>query len=159
MDFAEWKHEASQFWPAMAPFLAGLTKAADMSPARYSHGSLARPWCPGIAFIGDAAHRASPQLGQGANMALLDAMALKLALERGLSGALPRYAAMRRWHRGFYQLFSAVLTPMYQSDSRALPVLRDWLLAPLGRIPPVRQVLTALVSGDVLPPLAGQPWP
>ena len=66
---------------------------------------------------------------------------------------------MRRWHRGFYQRFSAVLTPMYQSDSRALPVLRDRLLAPLGRMPPVRQVLTALVSGDVLPPLAGQPWP
>ena len=28
----------------MVPFLAGLTKAADMSPARYSHGSLAQPW-------------------------------------------------------------------------------------------------------------------
>ena len=159
VDFAGWKVEVRRFWPEMAPFLAGLTKAADMVPARYSHGSLARPWLPGIAFIGDAAHRASPQLGQGANMALLDAMALRLALEDGLEGALTRYAAMRRWHRGFYQRFSALLTPMYQSHSRALPVLRDWALAPLGRVPPVRQVLTALVSGDVLPPLAGQNWP
>ena len=163
VDFAGWKAEIGQFWPAMAPFLAGLTAASDMSPARYSHGSLARPWAPGIAFIGDAAHRASPQLGQGANMALLDAMALRLALdagfEDGMAGALKRYAAMRRWHRGFYQRFSALLTPMYQSHSRVLPVLRDWALAPLGRVPPVRQVLTALVCGDVLPPLAGRPWP
>ena len=159
IDFAAWKQDVSRFWPAMAPFLAGLTGVADMTPARYGHGTLARPWAEGIVFIGDAAHRASPQLGQGANMALLDAMALTRALEGGLEGALPRYGAMRRWHRGFYQRFSAVLTPMYQSQSRSLPVLRDLVLAPLGRVPPVRQVLTALVSGDVLPPLAGQPWP
>lgn len=159
VDFAGWKAEVGQFWPEMVPFLAGLTRAGDMTPARYSHGSLAQVWRPGIAFIGDAAHRASPQLGQGANMALLDAMALRLALDAGLDGVLPRYAAMRRWHRGFYQRFSALLTPMYQSHSHALPLLRDLLLAPLGRVPPMRRLLTALVSGDVLPPLAGQPWP
>ena len=159
VDFAGWKAEVAQFWPEMAPFLALLQGAADLTPARYSHGSLARPWADGIAFIGDAAHRASPQLGQGANMALLDAMALRLALDQGLAGALPRYGAMRRWHRGFYQGFSGLLTPMYQSHSRVLPVLRDLILAPLGRVPPVRGVLTALVSGDVLPPLAGQSWP
>ena len=159
VDFGGWKAEAAAFWPGMAPFLAGLTAASDMTPARYGHGSLARPFAPGIAFVGDAAHRASPQLGQGANMALLDAMALKLALDGGLDGALPRYAAMRRWHRSLYQGFSALLTPMYQSHSRALPVLRDFVLAPLGRAPLVRGVLTALVSGDVLPPLAGQRWP
>ena len=158
-DFDGWKAGISRFWPAMADFVAPLTTAHDMTIARYSHGSLARPYRPGLVFIGDAAHRASPQLGQGANMALLDAMALCLALEAGLAGALPRYDAMRRWHRGFYQAFSAVLTPMYQSHSRVLPVLRDLVLARVARVPPVRQVLTALVSGDVLPPLAGQVWP
>ena len=159
VDFAAWKAGVGQFWPAMAPFLAGLNGSADLTHATYSHGALARPWAPGLAFIGDAAHRASPQLGQGANMALLDAMALALALEDGLEGALPRYGAMRRWHLGLYQGLSRLLTPMYQSDSRALPLLRDWILAPLARIPPVRQVLTAIVSGDVLPPLAGQNRP
>lgn len=159
VDFTAWKGRVAAFWPAMAPFLAGLTEARDMTPARYGHGSLTRPFAPGLAFIGDAAHRASPQLGQGANMALLDALALKLALDQGLQGALPRYAAMRRWHRGFYQAASALLTPMYQSHSRALPLLRDHVLAPIGRAPGIRRVLTALVSGDVLPPLAGQPWP
>ncbi|MEO8243428.1 MAG: NAD(P)/FAD-dependent oxidoreductase [bacterium] len=159
VDFADWKEEAILFWPTLSPFLAPLTAASDMTVARYSHGSLARPHAEGIAFIGDAAYRASPQLGQGANMALLDARALAMALEDGLDGALPRYAAMRRWHRRFYQGFSAMLTPMYQSHSRILPVLRDVVLAPMGRMPPVNLLLTSLVSGDVLPPLAGKRWP
>ncbi len=159
VDFDQWKHEAAAFWPALVPFLARMSSASDLTPARYGHGGLKRPYGKGIAFIGDAAYRASPQLGQGANMALLDAMALTRALGGGLQGALPRYAAMRRWHRGLYQNFSALLTPMYQSHSRTLPLLRNWVLAPLGRVPPVRQVLTSLVSGDVVPPLAGQVWP
>lgn len=159
VDFGRWKDEAAAFWPAMAPFLDHMSSPSDLTPARYSHGGLKRPYRDGIAFIGDAAYRASPQLGQGANMALLDAMALNRALAGGLQDALPRYAAMRHWHRELYQNVSALLTPMYQSHGRALPFLRDWLLAPLGRVPPVRQVLTSLVSGDVLPPLAGQVWP
>jgi 2-polyprenyl-6-methoxyphenol hydroxylase-like FAD-dependent oxidoreductase len=158
-DFARWKAETTAFWPDFAAFTASLTSTADLTLARYSHGSLKRPHAPGIAFIGDAAHRASPQLGQGANMALLDAMALARALDHGLTEALPRYGAMRRWHRRFYQDFSALMTPMYQSHSRILPGLRDWGLAPLARMPIVRGVLTALVSGDVLPPLAGEVWP
>ncbi len=157
-DFAAWKAAAAAFWPDFAAFMVTLTKA-DLTQARYSHGALAKPHGDGIAFIGDAAHRASPQLGQRANMALLDAVALALALEDGLAGALPRYAATRRWHRQFYQAFSAMMTPMYQSDSHWLSVVRDWGLAPLARLPVIRGILTALVSGDVLPPLAGQVWP
>ncbi len=159
VDFDGWKAEVAEFWPAMAPFVEGLRGASDLTPARYSLGGLVRPHSEGLAFIGDAAYRASPQLGQGANMALLDALALSLALDQGLDGALARYAAMRRWHRRLYQGFSALLTPMYQSHSRALPSLRDLVLAPLARVAPVRQVLTALVSGDVLAPLAGLNWP
>ena len=65
---------------------------------------------------------------------------------------------MRRWHLRLYQAMSAVFTPMYQSDSRILPALRNLILAPVGRMPPVRQILTALVTGDVLPPLASTHW-
>ena len=158
-DMAVWQAEVAALWPAMADFTATLTTPDQMTAARYSHGSLRRPFAPALAFIGDAAHRASPQLGQGANMALLDAMALALALREPVEQALPRYAQMRRWHVRSYQAMSRVFTPMYQSSGRVLPVLRDRLLAPAAHVPPVPRLLTALVSGDMIPPLASTRFP
>jgi 2-polyprenyl-6-methoxyphenol hydroxylase-like FAD-dependent oxidoreductase len=159
-DIAAWKAEVASLWPEMADFLTTLHSPADLTPARYSHGTLRRPFAPALAFIGDAAHRASPQLGQGANMALLDALALTMALDTSpLPEALPRYAQMRRWHVRSYQIMSALFTPMYQSASPSLPLLRDWLLAPASQIWPVPKLLTALVSGSMMPPLAGTAWP
>lgn len=160
VDFAAWKAEVADFWPELTEFLAPLTRIEEMTPAQYSHGTLRRPYDQGIVFIGDSAHRASPQLGQGANMALLDALALAEALRHGAAAdAGPAYAAMRRWHVRLYQLFSAALTPAYQSQSHALPLLRDHLLAPLSQIPPLPAMLSRLVAGDLLPPLAGRRWP
>ena len=88
-------------------------------------------------------------------MALLDALALAIALRGGLDTALADYAAMRRWHVRAYQGMSALFTPMYQSGSRRLPVLRDRLLAPCSTLPLVRGLLTRLVAGTMIPPLAG----
>ncbi|MFN4172721.1 MAG: FAD-dependent oxidoreductase [Pseudorhodobacter sp.] len=162
---AAWKAEAESLWPDFAPFLESVTETGQMVPARYSHGSLRRPWGERIAHIGDAAHRASPQLGQGANMALLDALALSLALGRrsrtdppgeALAAALAGHARMRRWHLRLYQGLSAAFTPQYQSDSRVLPLLRDRFLAPLSQVPPLPQMLARLVAGNLLPPLAGE---
>jgi 2-polyprenyl-6-methoxyphenol hydroxylase-like FAD-dependent oxidoreductase len=156
-DMADWKAEVATFWPAMTPFLATITDKAQLTPARYSHGTLSRPYTGRLIHIGDAAHRASPQLGQGANMALLDAQALALALRLPLDEALPAYHRSRRWHLGLYQGLSAAFTPQYQSHSRALPALRDHLLSPLSRIWPLPRILSSLVSGDLIPPIAGRP--
>lgn len=159
-DFAAWKSQVTALWPQMRPFLATLAQTADLTTASYTHGTLRQPFEPALAFIGDAAHRASPQLGQGANMALLDALALAIALDtQPLTAALARYADMRRWHVRTYQTMSALFTPMYQSNSRSLPILRDWLLAPAARVWPAPRLLTALVAGSMMPPLAGTFWP
>jgi 2-polyprenyl-6-methoxyphenol hydroxylase-like FAD-dependent oxidoreductase len=156
-NLADWKTEVVTFWPAMAPFLTGITDKAQLTPARYSHGTLRKPHNGRLVHIGDAAHRASPQLGQGANMALLDAQALALALRLPLDEALPAYHRSRRWHLGLYQGLSAAFTPQYQSHSRALPLLRDHFLSPLSRLWPLPRILSSLVSGDLIPPIAGQP--
>ena len=76
-----------------------------------------------------------------------------------LDEALPDYAAMRRWHVRIYQGMSAAFTPMYQSGSRGLPVLRDLVLAPCSGLPGVRHMLTRLVAGTMIPPLAGTDAP
>ena len=149
-----WKEEASEFWPSFAPFLTGLTDHVQMTPAFYSHGTLRQPVREGLVHIGDAAHRASPQLGQGANMALLDAHALCTALAvKRLPDALTHYVQIRRRHLWLYQLMSAAFTPLYQSDSRWLPALRDHVLTPLSRVPPMPRILSRLVCGDLVPPI------
>ncbi len=152
---AAWKAEATSLWPAFAPFLETITDHDQMTMARYSHGTLRKPFGDHLAIIGDSAHKASPQLGQGANMALLDAMALSQALkfERDIPTALLHYARARRGHVWVYQAMSWAFTPQYQSDSKWLPKLRDRALFPLSQIPPVPRVLTKLVCGTLIPPL------
>lgn len=158
-NLADWKAEVTEFWPEFAPFLETIRGHDDMVAAQYSHGTLRHPWGAGIVHIGDAAHRASPQLGQGANMALLDALALSEALASDADNPLAAYAAMRRWHVRAYQAMSRAFTPQYQSDSRILPLVRDHLMVPVSRIPPMQAALSRLVGGDLLPPLAGHSFP
>ncbi|WP_224815901.1 NAD(P)/FAD-dependent oxidoreductase [Hasllibacter sp. MH4015] len=153
--FADWRAEAEALWPAFKAFLPDSLDHGQFTRATYTHGTLKRPYDDGLVHIGDAAHRASPQLGQGANMALLDARALQRALRQARGEeALRRYAMARRWHVWLYQLLSASFTPQYQSDSRALPVIRDRVLAPMSRTWPVTSILTRLVCGDLVPPMA-----
>lgn len=151
---AAWREEACALWPAFAPLLDQITDLSQMTMARYGHGTLTKPYGDGIAFIGDSAHRASPQLGQGANMALLDALALARALEqRSGQTALRLYSEARRRHVAIYQAMSWAFTPQYQSNSRVLPWLRDHVIFPLSQLPPVPLILNRLVCGDLTPPL------
>jgi len=153
--FARWRQAVEAHWPATAPHLDAVGAFERMTLARYQHHTLPVPAGDGIAFIGDSAHSTSPQLGQGANMALLDAAALTAAITGAdsLEDALERYAAMRRWHVRLYQLLSLTLTPFYQSDSAVMPVLRDMLVAGVGSVPPMPLLLAGMVSGQLLSPL------
>ncbi|VAV93425.1 monooxygenase, FAD-binding [hydrothermal vent metagenome] len=153
----QWKENACALWPDFEAFLKDITHHDQMTPAFYSHGTLRQPVARGMVHIGDAAHRASPQLGQGANMALLDAWALAIALRNGsdLPDALTEYHRLRRRHLRIYQLTSAVFTPLYQSDNPVLPLLRDHVLTPLSRLPPMPALLSRLVCGDMIEPLKG----
>lgn len=158
--FYDWRTEAETLWPDFAAYLPHALSHADFTPARYTHGALRTPYSEGLAHIGDAAHRASPQLGQGANMALLDAHALQLALRgasaignEGREEGLRKYAMARKYHVKLYQAFSAAFTPQYQSDSAVLPLLRDHILGPLSQTWPVPRILTKLVCGDIVPPM------
>ncbi|WP_119392497.1 FAD-dependent oxidoreductase [Taklimakanibacter lacteus] len=145
-----WRDRVARLWPDTENLLRQIIDPGQMILAGYGHHTLPLPFGPRIAFLGDSAHSTSPQLGQGANMALLDVKALAEAFtERtGLDEALALYAKKRRCHVRLYQLMSAVFTPFYQSDSLILPGLRDWLVAPMSRVPLAAKGLARIVAGD-----------
>ncbi|MFL9926812.1 NAD(P)/FAD-dependent oxidoreductase [Herbaspirillum lusitanum] len=151
-----WKDGIHQLWPECAHFMNQIHGFDDMTLARYGHHTLPVPAGVNLAIIGDAAHSTSPQLGQGANMALLDARALShaLAQEADVGTALSRYAASRRRHVRSFQMLSLAFTPFYQSDSRLLPWIRDRLVAPLSALPPAPQILAAMVAGTLIDPFS-----
>jgi 2-polyprenyl-6-methoxyphenol hydroxylase-like FAD-dependent oxidoreductase len=150
-----WKDEVRALWPETAPLLAQIERHEDMVFATYAHRTIGDPVSRECVHVGDSWHCASPQLGQGANMALLDALALARALETqtNLDAALGEYARMRALHIKLYQLASWMFTPAYQSDSDAFAFVRDWIMSPLSRLPPAPAVLAALVAGEIGAPL------
>lgn len=150
-----WKEEVRALWPATEPLLDQIRSTEQLTFARYAHRTLRRPARPGLIHIGDAWHSTSPQLGQGANMALLDAWALGKALreERELERALRRAVSLRRFHVRLYQALSAVFTPAYQSDSRLLPFVRDRIVPPFGRLWPATRIQAEMVAGTFGGPL------
>jgi salicylate hydroxylase len=146
---AAWKAQVRALWPATEPLLAQISTHDDLVFAQYAHRTLRSPLSREMVHVGDSWHCTSPQLGQGANMALLDAFALAGALssQSDLSLALSEYARRRLWHIRLYQAASFLFTPAYQSDSVAIAWLRDWIIALLARIWPGPQILAGLVSG------------
>lgn len=146
-----WRDEVARLWPEAESFAAAIAAPDEAVFAAYGHHTLARPFAGRLAVIGDAAHAASPQLGQGANMALLDAEALGRSVRDTLdvADAPAAYAAARRFHVRLYQAATWAFTPVYQSDSRVLPWLRDRLFAPASRLPGVNGALARLVAGEI----------
>lgn len=151
---ARWKGEVRALWPECDVLLEQVADPEALTFARYAHRTTRSVAGERLIHIGDSWHSASPQLGQGANMALLDAFALAQALscDEPLERRLQRAISLRRFHVGLYQRLTALFTPLYQSNAVLPAVLRDAVLAPLGRIGPGPRIQAMLVGG-----LAGKP--
>lgn len=79
-------------------------------------------------LLGDAAHAMTPNQGQGAAMAIEDALAVALALRPGFAGAHARYVAMRHARVRKVQLDSRRLGGVAHWRNPAARALRDGLL-------------------------------
>jgi len=131
-----WLDELHALWPQASARFAHLRDAGQLARAVYRDAVMTR-WHQGrMVLAGDAAHAMSPQLGQGVNMALLDALALRDAVraQGGGAEALQAYQAQRRAH-----------VAVYQRDAWAKA--RDVLLGPMGRLPGGRGHMLRVLSG------------
>lgn len=146
---ARMRERVAAIWPEAAGLLAGIESPHHLNAARYRDVVLREPVFGRVVFLGDAAHAMSPQLGQGVNMALLDAQALADALRASndLADALHRYARSRRSHLAVYQRLSRWLTPLFQSERDRLGRLRDLGFGPLGRLPLARGQMLKILTG------------
>jgi len=146
---ARWRDEVETLWPELRRLLEGIVDCAQLARANYRDAVLTR-WHRGrLVLLGDAAHAMSPQLGQGVNMALMDALALRDALraQPTVDAGIAQYERIRRSHVRIYQFWSRWLTPLFQSERDVIAKLRDLAFLPLGRLPGGRGQMLHVLSG------------
>ena len=146
-----WKRAIVRYAPEAEALLEQIEDVDQVLAASYVDGVMRRWHEPtrGVAYVGDAAHSMSPQLGQGTNLALMDAAALTdcLAAQSDLASALEEYSERRRAHVRFYQFASRWLTPLFQSGSDWLAPVRDVLLPLATRVGPIRGQMLRTLAG------------
>ena len=155
---SNWLKEVSARWKPAAEWLeqviAHPEEKQQWLSAHYRDVVMSKFGEGRIGVIGDAAHAMSPQLGQGANMALLDAWALGQAVEASRNNQSIEHAKLwqtyhqhRQSSTAFYQFLSRLLTPLYQSDLWWAGGLRDLSSSWMYRIPYLRNEMALTVSG------------
>lgn len=145
----EWKAEVLSHWPEINWALERIKTKEQLTFASYADVRMQRWHHENVVVIGDAAHGMSPQLGQGANLALIDAAFLSdcVAGCADIRTAFAEYTHRRRGHLRFYQTASRWLTPLFQSDSRLATSLRDFGFPLTNRFSFTRREAVRTVAG------------
>ncbi|MCX4242928.1 FAD-dependent oxidoreductase [Paraliomyxa miuraensis] len=150
-DLQAWKDEVQRHDPRAAFLLEQIRSHEQLLFAHYRHISMPRWHGERIVFIGDAAHAMSPQLGQGCNLALVDATGLADAIAAAPSPteALALYTRLRRDHLRYYLWATRAVTPFFQSDHEWLGWLRDRFMPLLTMIPWIRRQMCLSMAGHM----------
>jgi 2-polyprenyl-6-methoxyphenol hydroxylase-like FAD-dependent oxidoreductase len=152
-----WKEELAELAPESRAVLDQIDGIDQVLFASY-HDVVMHRWSTrNVVYLGDAAHATSPQLGQGCNLALWDAMVLADVLDpsgpeendNDLARALDRYSRLRVDHLAFYQFSTRMLTPFFQGDEAWLGMLRDLAMPLMARFPITNRLMTLTMFGVV----------
>lgn len=170
---AAWKNELLRLAPEAEPLADQIDDLDQLTLAAYMDVRM-KPWHRGpVVFIGDCAHATSPQLGQGVNLALVDASILAHCVidhagapaangsasrfdrssgdrsGRGavVASALDAYRRARRHQLAYYQFTTRWLTPFFQSRSRALGWIRDIGFPMIHWLAPARRQMVRTMCG------------
>jgi 2-polyprenyl-6-methoxyphenol hydroxylase-like FAD-dependent oxidoreductase len=150
-----WKALMLKYAPEAEALLGQIQSIEQVLFAEY-HDVVMDAWNTNdVVYLGDAAHATSPQLGQGCNLALVDAQELALAIAQSdsLPLALDLYSRRRKWHLKYYQFATRWLTPFFQSDHSWLGPLRDFGMPIAGWVPWFRKQMVLAMCGTSRGPL------
>ncbi len=118
-------------WHHPIEHLIEMTTADAFLETAIYHIEPLEKWSKGrITLLGDAAHAATPDMGQGGCMAIEDAVVLarSLSQEKDLASALNRYEAERKPRTTWIMKQSKAVGRIAQLDNRFLCTLRDFML-------------------------------
>ncbi|MDA7925514.1 FAD-dependent monooxygenase, partial [Mariniblastus sp.] len=89
------------------------------------------------------------QLGQGCNLALVDALTFANAMTQAntIPAAFKLYEKKRRGQIRYYQWATRFLTPFFQSNSRTLGWIRDLSMGLSCRIPLISNLMISTMCG------------
>ena len=134
-DLASFRAAWARSYAASAPVLDSVARWSDLLVNRVQTVHCPE-WANGrLVLLGDAAHAMPPNLGQGANSALVDAAVLLDELRRrdDLPAALAAYEARRQRAVRRVAQASARLGRLAELTSPVLRGLRDGVLMPLAQ--------------------------
>ena len=143
------KGEIRKFAPEAAPVLDLIEHFDQFLFTSYRHVHVRTWYDDCFLLIGDAAHAMSPHLGQGINLAMVDAWRFAAALRecRTPIAAFRKFQHQQKAYVRYYATVTYLLSPFFQSDWSFLGWGRDWALPILPHIPLVRRQMLMTVCG------------
>ncbi|MEP3478796.1 MAG: NAD(P)/FAD-dependent oxidoreductase [Fuerstiella sp.] len=144
-----WKRQVVDFFPSAEEAISEIKSLEEVTYATYRNSRMRRVTQGRVAFIGDAAHATSPHLGQGLNLALVDASVLaeQISLHEDYPAAFNAYENSRRSTTGYYSVLTGMLTPFFQTSNRLLQLGRDISLPVMPHLPYVGKQMVYTMAG------------
>lgn len=147
--FEAWRRHVLDLCP-LAEELFESVRGFDQVPfTTYQHVWMSRWHTDHCCYLGDAAHAMSPHLGQGINLALIDAFVFAKALAQApdYRQAFRAYSRARARHLRYYAAVTFLLTPFFQSGGFIKGLGRDLALPLMPRVPWVRRQMLMTMAG------------
>ena len=143
------KREILSYAPEAVEMLDLVVDFEQLLLTSYRHVWMRRCHDRHTLFLGDAAHAMSPHLGQGINLAMVDAYRFADCLRTAPNppAAFRQFVQSQRAYLRYYSAITFLLSPFFQSDWRILGWGRDLALPLLPRIPWVKRQMLLTVSG------------